>query len=311
MNILVTGATGFIGSHLTESLIKEKHRVFALVRQTSKVDFLLKNSVELIYGDITDTKSLTRIADYSIDAVFHCAACVTDNDWKRIFRTNVLGTENICKLCTSLKVRRLVYLSSVAVVSGNPCVPLTEDSPYLATNLYGASKIDAEKRVIEFRESGLPVAIVRPPVVYGEGEPHAFNQVLFLLKHGLLPLFEGGVVRWHLAYVKNVVDALLLALERQEFLRDTFFVADEEVLTVKEIFSTLSQAINAPNPQNLPSWLTALLSRAPYIGEKIRFLRKDRVYDINRIKSLGFNPRFHTQESLIKSARHWLEEKAK
>lgn len=302
MNILVTGATGFIGNHLVEQLVIEKHRVFALVRKTSKLDKLKALGVNLIYADITDEKSLESVYNHKIETLYHCAALVKDNDRKKLFRVNVTGTENICRLCMRVGVERLVYLSSVAVVSGNNQLPLTEDLPYCATNLYGISKVEAEKKVLDYRQKGLKVVVLRPAMVYGEGEPHAFWKLIFALKHRLLPLLEEGRCRWHLAYLKNVVSAMTLALHKEEFLRDTFFVADEEVLTVKDIFVTLSKAVNAPLPHTLPSCLTPVFKRLPYIGKRLGIFLKDRVYDITRIKSIGYIPKFHTKEALACSA---------
>lgn len=309
MNILITGATGFIGKYLTQRLIEDKHNLFALVRKTSQIDFLKSLGVNLIYGDITDEKSLCCVLRYHVEAVFHCAAYVEDNDWKKLFQVNVIGTENICNLCLKLNVQRLVYLSSVAVISGNDNVPLREDLPYRVTNLYGASKLDAEKKVIEFREKGLKAAIIRPPMVYGEGEPHALGKMLFLIKHRLLPLVGGGKAKWHLAYVKNVVEGLVLALHKDECLEGAFFVADQEVLTIKEVFLILSKVINAPLPYVLPAWSTRFLLNIPYLGPKAQFFLKDRIYDITRIKALGYKPRYDARDSLARSAYYWLKEK--
>ncbi len=308
MNIFVTGATGFIGSYLTDRLVKDGHRVHALVRSTSKTGLLRSQGVGLIEGDITDEKSLERVLAHKIDAVFHCAASISNDNRKRLYRVNVLGTENICKLCLKLNTARLVYVSSVAVVSGNDCSVLTEGLPYRATNLYGESKIEAEKKVMEFREKGLRAAILRPPVVYGEGEPHALNKILYLLRRRLLPFFGQANEKWHLAYVKNVVDALVMALDKKSFLEGTFFVADDEALTVREIFTVLSEAIGAPRPYTCPKRLNSLLLKAPYIGKRIAFLLKERVYDLGMIRSLGFRPRHTIRECLPASARHWLRQ---
>lgn len=291
-----------------EELVNKKHRVFALVRKTSKVDLLENAGVDLLYGDITDEKSLQHIKDYKIDAVFHCAGHVKEDNWKTLFYANVKGTENICNLCLDLKVERLIHVSSVAVVSGNQQVPLREDAPYAATNLYGASKIDAEKKAIEFRTKGLRVAIIRPPMVYGEGEPHALGRILYLLKHRLLPLVGEGRAKWHLAYVKNVVAGLMLALDKEECLESSYFVADEEVLTVKEVFSILSESVHGSKPFVLPAMLTSALLKVPVIGPKFSFFLKDRVYDIKRIKSLGFYPPCSCPKMLAQTASHWLKE---
>jgi nucleoside-diphosphate-sugar epimerase len=272
-----------------------------LVRETSKVDFLKQRGVDCIIGDVSVERSLRPVMARKFDAVFHCAGYVKDDDWKKLHRVNVVGTENICACCLKLGVERLVYLSSVAVVSGNDISPLTEGLAYSATNLYGFSKLDAESKVVEFRKKGLRVAIMRPCMVYGSGEPHAMGKIIFALKHRLLPLVAEGKAMWHLGYVENIVDALLLALKKEEALQGSFFAADEEVLTVKEILAILSSNIRAPLPLRIPSWMTPALLKIPYIGSKTKFFIKDRVYDLTRLKSLGFKARFTARESLARA----------
>ncbi len=305
--ILITGATGFIGRALVNELAKSGHEIFALVRRTSKAEPLKALGVNLIYADITDKESLDKVLSYKIDVIFHCAALVSGRGLRKLRKANVNGTENICKLALSLGVERMVYLSSVAVVSGNKNIPLYEDLPYSASNSYGISKIEAEKKVLEFRRQGLRVAVLRPCMVYGEGEPHALSKLLFFLKRRIFPVIDGGRHKLHLVYVGNVVSALMLALEKEEFLSGTYFVADDEVLTISEIFSILSRSIGGLAPYNLPSWVKPFLFRIPYAGKKFKFFFRDRVYDISKIKALGYKAPFNAEESLVETARYWLK----
>jgi len=151
--------------------------------------------------------------------------------------------------------------------------------------------------------------ILRPCMVYGEGEPHMLRQLLTLLKFKIFPLINGGRNKFHLVYVKNVVDAMIFSLNKDEFLKEAFFVADNEVLTVKEVFTILSKAINLSPPWNLPRGLTPFLLNIPLVGKRLRFFLKDRVYSIEKIKNLGFRPTYSAEEALIKSARYFLYEK--
>jgi UDP-glucose 4-epimerase len=314
LNILVTGATGFIGSRLVQRLAEEaSHKIYAIVRKTSKTDYLKSLGVNLIYADLTDDiQGLSKIINpgTEMDAVFHCAAYVNDRDWDRLYKVNVIGTGNICGLALKLGVNRLVYLSSVAVVSGNLQVPLTESLPYSATNLYGLSKIEAEKKVLEYREKGLNAVVLRPCMVYGEKEPHLMGPLLFSLRHRLLPIIGEGENKMHLAYVGNVIDAMILSFKKSRMLSGSYFVADEEVLTVKEILSILSKAVNGREPAKMPYWAVQLLLKVPFLNKRLQFFQKDRVYDISRLKSEGFNARFHTEDSLAKSAGFWLKSRA-
>jgi nucleoside-diphosphate-sugar epimerase len=302
-NILITGATGFIGRHLAQRLIKDNaYNIFCLVRNLKKADFLYNWGAKLIPGDITDKASLRVLGDYEIDTTFHCAAYVNDKNLKLLHKVNVLGTENVCDLSLKLGVRQMVYLSSVAVVSGNTSVPLTENLSYCATNRYGESKIEAEKMALDYRRRGLKMIILRPPMVYGEDEPHMLRFLLFLLKHRLLPLV-GGRNRLHLAYVENVIAAMIFSLDKEIFYKDSFFVADNESLTVKEIFMIFSKTIGAKPPWIVPDYLKPLILHLPYFGKRISFFLKDRVYNIEKIKAAGFNPPYSAEESLMRSAK--------
>jgi len=307
MTILITGATGFIGRNLVEGLFnKGGHTLLCLVRNPQKTKVLERFGVKLIYGDVTDKASLDKLLNYKIEVIFHNAAYVGNKNPKLLHQTNALGSENICELALKLGVERLIYTSSVAVISGNPQVPLTEDLPFKATNTYGESKIEAEKVILNYREKGLNIVIVRPPMVYGEDEPHMLKVLLFITKYRLFPLIDKGKAKFHLGYVKNVVEAMIFLLNKQEALEGSFFLGDEEVLTVREVFDSFARVLKVKPLPNLPTWLRPIVVNLPLVGRKISFFSKDRVYSLERIKSLGFGAPFETRESLAKSVQSFL-----
>jgi len=309
MNILITGATGFIGKNLVEGLFnKGGCTLFCFVRNPQKAKALDPFGVKLIYGDITDKASLDKLLNYKIDVIFHNAAYVENKNPKLLHKVNVLGSENICELALSLGVKKIIYTSSVAVVSGNHQVPLVEGLPFKATNIYGKSKIEAEKVILNYREKGLNIVIVRPPGVYGEDEPHMMKVLLFITKYRLFPLIDKGRAKFHLGYVKNVAEAMIFLLDKQEALEGSFFVGDEEALTAREVFDVFSRALKVKPLPNLPAWLKPIVISLPSIGRKISFFSKDRVYSLERIMSLGFKTPFKARESLAKSAQSFLGE---
>lgn len=305
LKILVTGATGFIGRNLVDELSKSSGTIFCLIRKTSDTS-KLPAKVRLIYADITDLKSLSTI-DEEIDIIFHCAAYVDDNDREKLFKVNVEGTENVCKLALRLGVKRMVYTSSVAVVSGNTELPLEEDLPYSATNVYGESKIEAEKIAMTYRKAGLKMVIIRPPMVYGEDEPHMMKKLVFLIKHRLMPLLNDGSSKLHLAYVKTVADAMIFSLGNEAMLKGTFFVADEQVFTLKEIAQIIAAAINAGPPRLIPQSLNPIFLNIPYFGKKIRLSLKNRVYSTKRLAALGFKPKYEAATMLALSAKSFMD----
>lgn len=292
MRILVTGATGFIGRNLVDDLLAAGHVVCALCRDPLRASRILPPSVRIIRGDVSELASLRQAAEQPFDAIVHCAARVVDHDWPALQRANVLGTHNVCSLAKRLGCR-LVYLSSVAVVSEQP-------------NLYGRSKIEAEKIVMEYRDQGVAAAIIRPTMVYGEGEPHLLDLILWLLYWRLMPLFNRGRNRMHLAYVKNVTAALMAALEKDAFLEGTFFVADDDVLTVREIFDAFSAGLGRKPAFDVPDGLTAILRRLPGMEQRMSFFLKDRVYSLDRIHAAGYRQAVPAITGLRRSAQDWL-----
>ncbi|MCF7870063.1 MAG: NAD-dependent epimerase/dehydratase family protein [Candidatus Omnitrophica bacterium] len=301
--ILVTGATGFIGRHLISRLAGlDQYSIIAISRFPERAN-KIKKKIKLIKADITREKDLEKLTKIPVDIIIHCAACVEGKKKKNLNKTNIFGTENICKLGVELGIERFIYLSSVAVVSGNKELPLTEELPHSATNAYGQSKLEAEKKVLVYRRKGLPVIILRPPMVYGEDEPHAFPFLIKLLRWRMVPLLEGGKYKLHLAYVENVVEAIIFALESDGMFEGSFIVADEEVLSVEQVFKKMAEGIGAKPPLSISSFLTYLFCRIPFLGKRFSFFLKDRVYSTEKIKSLGFRPPYRAKDVLVKSSR--------
>lgn len=311
-NILVTGATGFIGRHLVKKLVdSNRYSVVAISRSHEKVKKLEKLALKAQKADITIKADLDKLNKFPIDIIIHCAASVESlvslrsKNQKILNKINIEGTENICKLAIELGVEKVIYISSVAVVSGNREVPLVEDLPFLATSNYGLSKLEAEKKALLYRRKGLPLVILRPPIVYGEDEPHVFPLLLKLLRYRLIPLINQGRARLHMVYIENLIAAIFFALESQNMLEDSFFVADKEALNVSQVFASMAKGLGVKEPLCLPSFFTPLFSKLLFFGKYFSLFSKDRVYSTKRIESLGFRPPYQAKEALIKSCRNY------
>ena len=307
MNILITGSTGFIGGYLTRELAKRHdYKIFCLVRNDKKARELEPLGVKFIYADITQKHTLTKILRHNIDIIIHCAAYAGNDNKDLLYKTNVIGTQNVCELAQNLNINRFVYLSTVEVISGNTEIPLTEDLPYKATCPYGESKIEAEKIVVNFRQKGLKTVILRPCPIYGPDEPH-MPQILYRLsKCRLLFTVDKGVKKLHLVYVKNVVETIIHALDNDNFLEGSFFVTDEEALSVKEIFDIISSQCKIGKSWNLPAIFKPLLLCVPGLGKKVRFFLKDSIYSTRRIKEAGFSPPYKTKEMFPESVKTFM-----
>lgn len=255
MKALVTGATGFIGSHLVETLLERGCDVRALVRSKSGAPFLNKEGVEQVVGELGDAASLARAAS-GVEVVFHAAALVGEWGTAREFHeVNVLGTENVIAACEKSGVARLVAVSSSSVhgyrdINGN-----NEDAPMKKDGiLYGDSKVDAEKAVWAAHEAGrVRAAAVRPVMVWGPRDRAFFTKVLLALKSRMFSYVGGGRKVIGLSHVRNVCDVLYRAAVMDAAAGRAFLVTDGCKTTMRDIVEALSREFGVPKPLlNLP-----------------------------------------------------------
>lgn len=300
MKIFITGATGFIGRNLVNRLSEEGHEVICGVRSLSKAKSVLPPGIKAarIYLEYPETVSRVLRAEKP-DVLYHCAALVENRSIKHLRRVNAEGTKNVLGACFAEGVKKVIYLSTIAVASGNPEAPLTEDLPFKARGAYGQSKLEAEKIAVEYRKKGLEIAIIRPCMVYGEGETHGLPHLVNSLRKRVIPIFGKGDRKLHLVSVENVVDVLVLCLSRKEAYEGSFFVADREVLTVGELLNYTTSVLGVKPPRVFPQWVADVLSKIPFIKESVSLFTRDRVYSIERLREkLGYVPRVSVYDGL-------------
>lgn len=261
MRTLVTGGTGFIGSHLVEAL---KGEVVCLVRKTSNTEYLKELGAELVYGDLTDEESLKKAAK-GIDVVYHLGAYYTFHGvWDHYYRTNVLGTESLVRACENIE--HFIYCSSAEAVGPVKPSPADETYPCNPTYDYGKSKVMAEEFIREEMKKGFPATIVRPVGVYG---PRCVDDVSYyfmvhMARNSLLTRFVAGsgCNLVHFVYVKDVVQGFLKARTKKAQ-GETYFISSERALTYNEVYETLSQLLGREPPTlHVPPFL-AKLGMAP------------------------------------------------
>ncbi|OGW75973.1 MAG: hypothetical protein A2Z72_04745 [Omnitrophica bacterium RBG_13_46_9] len=308
LKIFITGATGFIGRNLSKRLAENGHDVICGGRSLDRLKEL-SGKVKAAYTELEDKEAIRGLLRRERpEVLFHCAALVESHSLKKLRRINVEGTRNVLDVCMAEGVGRVIYLSSIAVVSGNTQVPLTEDLPYKATGAYGQSKLEAEKIALDYRKKGLKIAILRPCMVYGEHEPHGLPRLIEALKKRLFPILGRGENKIHLVSVENVVDAMTLCLSKEEAYGGSYFIADKEVLTMKELLVYITWILGVKPPIAVPRCAAVLLARLPFIGEKISFFLKDRVYSIKRLeRELGYVPRISVYDGLKKSVLSYID----
>jgi nucleoside-diphosphate-sugar epimerase len=264
MKALVTGATGFIGSHMVEALLEKNVEVRCLVRPESNRRWLRDREIELCTGDCRDPGSL-HAAVTGVDRVFHLAGVVRARNYEDYFLSNSTGTRNLLMACLQSNpgLNRFVLVSSQAAAGPSPDrQPLRECDAARPISAYGWSKLMAEKEVLE-RKNDLPVAVVRPSPVYGPRD-RDFHSLFKMIKLGLSPVIGREKRYIHLTYVRDVVEGTWLAAHSERTSTGPYFIADECCYSWREIGQVLGQVFNKKTRQlTIPksfSWLIARLA---------------------------------------------------
>jgi nucleoside-diphosphate-sugar epimerase len=223
--VLITGATGFIGSRLCEILSLTKFAVpRAFVHSTATAARITRFPLDFFVGDLCDRKSVQRAME-GCDAVVHLA-----RGDKRVMR---VGLENVLRAAADQGVSRFVHMSSVAVYGNHPPPESTsEAAPAKRTDMeYGNEKLRQEERVLKYgRRRGLPIVILRPPNVSGPFSGFSLD-LMNRIRGGRLAIVEAGQNPCNLVYVDNLVEAVLLALCKPEATGEIFFITDSGALS--------------------------------------------------------------------------------
>jgi nucleoside-diphosphate-sugar epimerase len=240
MKSLVTGATGFVGSHLVDRLLAAGHEVTALVRSPAKAAGLAERGVRLVAGDLHDERALLEAARGQ-DVVHHVAALVGAVDEAEFLRANREGTANLVRAVQAgAPAARFVLTSSLA--AAGPAArgtPRTTEEPERPVTMYGRSK-RASERVV--RESGLDWVIARPPAVYGPRDRDNFLAVFKASRLGLLPVFGDGTQELSMVYAPDLADALFLAGTAPGVGGRAYFVSHPEIVTSAGVVEEIARA---------------------------------------------------------------------
>lgn len=255
MKALVTGATGFLGSHIAERLIARGDAVRALVRPSSGTDFLKRLGVELVTGDVEDPKTLAPAMD-GIDVLYHTAARVTDwGPWRDFQRTTVDGTRNVMAAAVQAGVPRVLHVSTDGVYALSVFKSvITEDSPlekrFGWLDYYRRSKLAAERIARDHAERGhLPLTIVRPGLIFGERDRAMFPGIVAFLKSSSSAYLGRGDNPLPYVYVGDVADACILGATSDAAIGQTYNVVSDEPVTQKLVFDTIADTAGLPRPK--------------------------------------------------------------
>ena len=331
---LVTGAGGCIGACLVKRLVAESCQVHALDVDPAALQSLLKafpqGAVTAFGGDLADAEVLRKACD-GVEAVFHSAAKVHSiprnaREEAEFFEVNVTGTDNLLRACAEQNPRAFVFFSTIAVYGTGLGSPLTEATPVNPENSYARSKLEAERRVMEFFEQGaLHPTIFRMALVYGEGERGNFSRMLRGVDTGRFLLVGNGATLKSLIYVEDVVTAALTAARSVAAQGQVFVLSDPQPYPLRQVVETLACHLGVRSPRiRLPLWLArsggAVLDalgrglgfRPPFTRADVEKLVTDTVCDVSKIRSLlGFQSRYGLEEGVRRTVQWYREEQAR
>ena len=230
MKALVTGATGFVGSHLVEALRGNGVEVTALARSPAKAAALVASGVRVVAADLHNAEALAQAVDGQ-DVVFHVAGVVAARNEAEFFSANRDGTRNIVAAAAAGGAPRFVLVSSLA--AGGPAprgLPLDGSEPPRPVTAYGRSKLAAEQAV---RDSSLAWVIVRPPIVYGPRDREVLK-LFRIARLGVAPVFGDGAQELSAVHAADLANALIAAAQSDRARGQTYAACHPEVFTSSE-----------------------------------------------------------------------------
>lgn len=319
MNILITGAAGFIGFHLTKALVKDGHNLRGLLMPHEDGQALEKFGVQIFRGNLVEPDSLKGAAK-GINTVFHLAARTLDWGTRKQFETVMVeGTRNILEESKG-HVSRFVYCSSIAALGlGRDLAGLDETAQRKICGIpYCDTKIMAEDLVTAFcSENRLDYTIIRPANVFGPGSVWV-KEVLDAFKRGPFPLISKGRYPSAFVYIDNLVDGMSLAGLSEIAVGKTYHFSDNFSLTWADYLKTLSSLINKTPKGDVPFWLAWALGsiletfltpmgiRPPMTRLAAGVMGKDNSVDSSRArKELGWESRV-SQDKAMEQIKDWV-----
>ena len=323
MKVLVTGGTGFTGSHLVRRLIGRGDEVVCLDNQPGLfADELRELGAEVVIGSVTDAELVRRSAA-GAEVVHHLAAAFRQlNVPKSVYRdVNVGGTRIVLDAARDAGARRVVYCSTQGVHGhvGHP--PGDEDSPIAPEDYYQQTKYEGEEVCAEYSAEGMDISIVRPTAIYGPGDPGRFLLLYRMSRNGRFLMFGDGTTTYHPVYIDNLVDLFELVASRPEARGRTYIGGDAEYYTLNDLVAAVGRSmdvdVNIVHFPFRPLWLAAVACEAackplrippPLFRRRVDWFRQVRAFRIDRARDeLGYQPKVGIEEGLRRTCEWYRE----
>uniref|UniRef100_A0A7C4LPG6 NAD-dependent epimerase/dehydratase family protein n=1 Tax=Schlesneria paludicola TaxID=360056 RepID=A0A7C4LPG6_9PLAN len=292
--LLVTGATGLVGSHVVERALRDHWRVRAMVRSPHGAEFLRARGAELVEGDLGRPDSLTA-AVAGATVIVHCAAKVGDWGPLEAYRqVNVRGLEALLAAAAqSGTLRRLIHISSLGVYPARHHYGTDEAEPTSETGIdgYTRTKREAEELVLEHvARHGLPAVVLRPGFIYGPRDRTIVPQLIQRLRNGQFAYLGPPDTVMNNTYVGNLVDAIFLAIDAPQAVGRVYNITDGRLVSKREFIETIARAAGCPVPARVVP-LPVARALAKLLEAVYRLLRRSEgpLLSNARIKFLGLN----------------------
>lgn len=318
---LITGGKGFLGAHLVARLQAQGEDVRVLARPPAG-QAPANGEDHVVWGDIRDPQAVDQAME-GVDTVFHLVSNFRKggSDKHEAHAINVDGTVNVLQAAHKHNVRRLVHCSTIGVHGSVLEIPANEQTAFNPGDLYQETKLIAEQKVWDFyRETGLPISVVRPISMMGPGDRRMLK--LFKgIKKGTFVIVGKGQAYFQPAYIDDVVDGFLLCRDHENAVGEVFILGSEEYVTLNELVSTIADELGVQPPRiRVPLtpvlWAASLCEAVfvplgvepPLHRRRVSFFQNNRAFSIDKAKSmLGYQPKVSLREALRRTI-HWYQQ---
>ena len=275
--ILVTGGTGFVGSHIVRRLGLEKITMRCLVRNGSNVKRLKELGIELAYGDLTDTQSLKKALE-GVETVIHLIGIIVERKGATFEIIHTQGTRAFVEACKDAGVKRFIYISALGAREN-------------ARSRYHRTKWEAEQAVIK---SGMDYVIFRPSIMIGEGGEFITMLSGIMQKAPVIPVI-GGKSKLQPIYVENTADCVIRSLVEPKIINRIFKIGGPEQMTYRELYLILADVLKIKKPAvGIPIWLIwpaayifeRLMEKPMLTTQQLIMLQEDNICDIREMQEV-------------------------